>query len=508
MSAHPPGGRSSVPRRACRHRSWKGHDDDHARRHRSPPDRPDDRHHHPLSRSPRPRRRRLPPSRRRDPLAHGRERRRQVHPDQGAHRRVPDRQRIRSTSRGEPRVFGSTADAQSAGISTVYQEVNLCANLSVGENVMLGHEPRCGGRHRLEGRASRGGTPPREPRPARRHALHAVEPFHRDPAARRHQPRHGARREGAHPRRADIEPRPRRGRAAVRRHARPPRPRRRDPVRQPLPRSGLRGLGPHHDPAQRPAHRRVRRRRTLPRGARHQDDRPRARRARRHLVDDRAVDRPHAEPPCCAPPASDAAACSSRPTSTSTKARSSASPACSARDAPSSCACCTAQTARTPGTIEVERPPVRMTSPRVAIDKRMVFSSEDRRAEGVIGDLTVAQNIVLGIQARRGWMRRVRRSEQDAVVAEYIKALDVRPADPNLPAAQSLRRQPAEGAARPLARHGARAHRARRAHTRHRRRREGRHPAQGRRALGARVCRSSSSHPSSKKYSGSHNALS
>jgi simple sugar transport system ATP-binding protein len=84
------------------------------------------------------------------------------------------------------------------------------------------------------------------------------------------------------------------------------------------------------------------------------------------------------------------------------------------------------------GQIEVNGQPVRMTSPRVAIDKRIVFSSEDRRAEGVIGDLTVAQNIVLGIQARRGWMRRVRRSEQDAVVSEYMKALDVRPADPNL----------------------------------------------------------------------------
>ena len=46
------------------------------------------------------------------------------------------------TVAGERRVFGSTADAQAAGISTVYQEVNLCPNLSVGENVMLGHEPR------------------------------------------------------------------------------------------------------------------------------------------------------------------------------------------------------------------------------------------------------------------------------------------------------------------------------------------------------------------------------
>ena len=86
------------------------------------------------------------------------------------------------------------------------------------------------------------------------------------------------------------------------------------------------------------------------------------------------------------------------------------------------------------GQIEINGRTVRLTSPRTAIDKRMVFSSEDRRAEGVIGDLTVAQNIVLGIQARRGWMRRVRKSEQDAVVAEYMTALDVRPADPNIPA--------------------------------------------------------------------------
>ena len=87
------------------------------------------------------------------------------------------------------------------------------------------------------------------------------------------------------------------------------------------------------------------------------------------------------------------------------------------------------------GRIEINGKTVKMTSPRAAIDKRMVFSSEDRRAEGVIGNLTVAQNIILGIQARRGWMRPVRRTEQDAVVAEYMEALDVRPADPNLPAA-------------------------------------------------------------------------
>lgn len=36
----------------------------------------------------------------------------------------------------------STQEAQHEGISTVYQEVNLCPNLSVAENIYIGHEPR------------------------------------------------------------------------------------------------------------------------------------------------------------------------------------------------------------------------------------------------------------------------------------------------------------------------------------------------------------------------------
>jgi simple sugar transport system ATP-binding protein len=40
----------------------------------------------------------------------------------------------------------SPQHAQSLGISTVYQEINLCPNLSVAENIMLGHEPHKFGR--------------------------------------------------------------------------------------------------------------------------------------------------------------------------------------------------------------------------------------------------------------------------------------------------------------------------------------------------------------------------
>ncbi|SFS14454.1 simple sugar transport system ATP-binding protein [Microbacterium sp. cf046] len=83
------------------------------------------------------------------------------------------------------------------------------------------------------------------------------------------------------------------------------------------------------------------------------------------------------------------------------------------------------------GTVEVGGTPVRMSSPRHAIAERIAYSSEDRRAEGLIADLTVAENIVMGIQAQRGWMRRVGRAEREAIVSEYMTALGIRPADPD-----------------------------------------------------------------------------
>ena len=42
--------------------------------------------------------------------------------------------------------FASPLEAQRGGVSTVYQEVNLCPNLSVAENIFIGREPRRFGR--------------------------------------------------------------------------------------------------------------------------------------------------------------------------------------------------------------------------------------------------------------------------------------------------------------------------------------------------------------------------
>lgn len=52
---------------------------------------------------------------------------------------------IRIDGIGHPVVNTSPQDAQSRGISTVYQEINLCPNLTVAENLFIGREPRKNG---------------------------------------------------------------------------------------------------------------------------------------------------------------------------------------------------------------------------------------------------------------------------------------------------------------------------------------------------------------------------
>ena len=88
------------------------------------------------------RRRRLPAAPRRGARADGRERRRQVHPDQGADRRLRHRRRHDRLRRRARCASPARCRRSAAGISTVYQEVNLCPNLSVAENIFIGREPR------------------------------------------------------------------------------------------------------------------------------------------------------------------------------------------------------------------------------------------------------------------------------------------------------------------------------------------------------------------------------
>ncbi len=69
---------------------------------------------------------------------------------------------------------------------------------------------------------------------------------------------------------------------------------------------------------------------------------------------------------------------------------------------------------------------IRLRSPRQAIRHRIAYSSENRRSEGIVDELSVRENIILALQADRGWMRPIPRKRQDELTASYIEALNIR----------------------------------------------------------------------------------
>jgi galactofuranose transport system ATP-binding protein len=83
------------------------------------------------------------------------------------------------------------------------------------------------------------------------------------------------------------------------------------------------------------------------------------------------------------------------------------------------------------GELKIDGKAVTLRSPQAAMKRGIAFSSENRRTEGIIGELTVRENIILALQAARGWTRPIPRRKQDELVDKYIKALQIRPADPD-----------------------------------------------------------------------------
>ncbi|OAS17925.1 sugar ABC transporter ATP-binding protein [Paenibacillus oryzisoli] len=69
-------------------------------------------------------------------------------------------------------------------------------------------------------------------------------------------------------------------------------------------------------------------------------------------------------------------------------------------------------------------------SPRQAIDQGIAFCSENRKLEGIIDDLTIRENIILALQASQGWFKTISRKRQDEMADEYIRALNINPPNP------------------------------------------------------------------------------
>lgn len=70
-------------------------------------------------------------------------------------------------------------------------------------------------------------------------------------------------------------------------------------------------------------------------------------------------------------------------------------------------------------------------NPRQAIRSGMGFCSEDRKAFGIIPELSVRENIVLALQAKRGIFRFIGKKQREEIAARFIAALNIKTAGPD-----------------------------------------------------------------------------
>ena len=69
---------------------------------------------------------------------------------------------------------------------------------------------------------------------------------------------------------------------------------------------------------------------------------------------------------------------------------------------------------------------VAIRSARQAIRQGLAFCSEDRKSEGLVPHLSVRENLILAMQARRGPLRLLSRKEQEQLTEHYISALKIK----------------------------------------------------------------------------------
>ena len=75
--------------------------------------------------------------------------------------------------------------------------------------------------------------------------------------------------------------------------------------------------------------------------------------------------------------------------------------------------------------IEVKGKNVRIDTPQDALRNNMGFCPEDRKRDGIIADLTIRENIVLALQARYGIFKQMTKKQQEELARKYIDALAI-----------------------------------------------------------------------------------
>jgi simple sugar transport system ATP-binding protein len=77
------------------------------------------------------------------------------------------------------------------------------------------------------------------------------------------------------------------------------------------------------------------------------------------------------------------------------------------------------------GSLTMNGKKIERFSPLESLRHRIALCPEDRKAEGVVGDLTIRENIILALQARYGWVKFLSVEKQSEIAQKYIKLLGI-----------------------------------------------------------------------------------
>lgn len=88
------------------------------------------------------------------------------------------------------------------------------------------------------------------------------------------------------------------------------------------------------------------------------------------------------------------------------------------------------------GNLEVKANKIHMSMPLQAMKAGMAFCPENRKDEGIIADLSVRENIIIALQAKKGVFKLLSKKEQEAFTDRYIDLLQIKTAHRDVPIKQ------------------------------------------------------------------------
>ncbi len=87
----------------------------------------------------------------------------------------------------------------------------------------------------------------------------------------------------------------------------------------------------------------------------------------------------------------------------------------------------------TGGTIKMNGKPVKINKALDAMKNGIAYLPEDRKGDGIVGDLSVRENIILAQQVLRGFFKPFSKAKQYEIADEYIKLLSIKTASADTP---------------------------------------------------------------------------